>query len=140
MPVSLSIQVALVLTVCAAMWPARGQACTCNPAPIFGSTPDDGARDVARNQAISVEGAYVAGSIVFEDADGNAVEYDAIKGPTPGCPGTSAELVPLQPLRPDTTNVVRVQAMIHDANPGKRLVESGRQLGNARLCPRALLA
>jgi hypothetical protein len=105
----------LLSVACTYLWPARSDACSCISDAIYRSEPEAGASDVALNQAILIDGAYVADSIAFEDAEGRAVEYDATLGPTPTCPGTSAVLVPRAPLRPDNRYAIRVQPMFPES-------------------------
>jgi hypothetical protein len=78
------------------------RACSCGPWAIAGSVPENGARDVPINQALVVEGRLIAESIKLEDMNGNPVAFDLEQGPTPGCPGTWAELLPRAPLAPMT--------------------------------------
>lgn len=90
------------------LWSAGALACTCSTMPIYASVPAHEAQDVAINQAVVVDGVFSEDSIVFESADGTAIEFDLISGPAPTCPGTSALLVPRGPLSPKTRYTVRV--------------------------------
>jgi hypothetical protein len=64
-------------------------------------------------------GSFVPGSVTVEDARGQTVDVTVNEGPSPGCPGTWAEIIPKQPWAPRTTYVVRVQPMYPDAGIGK---------------------
>lgn len=90
----------------------RASACTCGGAPIDRSDPEDGDQDVPVNAALLVMGAFPVDSLTLEDEDGQPVEFTLHAGPTPSCAGTSADLVPERPLRPDTTYVLEVQPLI----------------------------
>jgi hypothetical protein len=91
--------------------PARARACTCSGSPIYRSDPEDGAQDVPLNAALLVLGAFPVESLTLEDEDGQAVEFTLHAGPTPSCAGTSADLVPMQPLKPGTTYVLEVEPL-----------------------------
>jgi len=103
----------LTLVSAALAWisPQRAAACSCLPTPIHASEPDDGERDVALNQAIFIEGVFRADSARLEDESGRVVELERNAGPSPGCPGTSADLIPKSPLAPNTRYVVRVEPL-----------------------------
>jgi hypothetical protein len=91
--------------------PARAGACSCSITPIYRSDPEDGALDVPLNAALLVLGAFPVESLTLEDEDGQPVEFTLHAGPTPSCPGTSADLVPKHPLKSGTTYVLEVQPL-----------------------------
>ncbi|MET0386869.1 MAG: Ig-like domain-containing protein, partial [Polyangiales bacterium] len=90
---------------------SRVYACSCVPMPIYDSTPAGNATHVERNRALLISGAFAAGSAVLEDADGKPVPVEVNEGPTPGCAGTWAELVPKAPLAESATYVVRIEPL-----------------------------
>jgi hypothetical protein len=99
--------------------PSRAWACTCSPAAIHSAEPADGAEGVPLNRALLVMGAFARDSISLRDAEGRPVPFALTAGPTAGCDGISAELVPEQPLRPNTEYVVSVDGIYPNADEGK---------------------
>lgn len=103
---------ALALEAAITCWaPSVTRACTCSPAPIYDSLPMDGETDVPLNRALTIGGAFEPDSIVLEDARGLPVPFTLHVGPQPGCAGTQAELVPQEPLQPNSSYTLRVQGM-----------------------------
>lgn len=93
----------------ASMEPPTAHACTCPGTAYFGSDPKDGATDVPRNKAILVQGLFTADSVVLEDSAGKPVEFTSNAGETPGCSGTWIEIIPKQPLQPNTTYKIKAE-------------------------------
>lgn len=91
--------------------PERAAACSCVATPIYRSDPVDEATDVPLNQAIMVEGVFDGSTLRLEDAEGTPVDFELNAGPWPGCPGSSADVLPKTPLVPNTRYVVRVDAL-----------------------------
>jgi hypothetical protein len=93
--------------VAASFWPADARACSCLGTAIARSDPFDGAQDVAINRALVIEGYLDPASIRLENESGERVDVQVNHGPTPGCPGAWAELVPRQALDTNATYVIR---------------------------------
>lgn len=100
--------------------PRRAAACSCLGTPIHHSDPKDGASDVALNQALFVEGVFKPSTVRLEEEGGKPVAFELNAGPWPGCPGTSADVLPKLPLAPNTRYVLRVEPLYPAAvSPGE---------------------
>jgi hypothetical protein len=104
-----SIPFLLGLSLSYALLPQRALACSCSISPIADSDPEDGTQNVPLNAALLISGAFRADSLSLQDANGEPVEFTFQGGPWPSCPGTSGELIPKQPLRPNTRYVLKVE-------------------------------
>lgn len=94
---------------------ASARACECVATPIYRSDPVEGATDVALNQALMIEGVFAPASVKLLDDRGQAVPFELNAGPWPGCPGTSADVLPREPLKPNASYVLRVEALLPEA-------------------------
>jgi hypothetical protein len=112
----------LTATVIAALsgTPSRAAACSCSAQLFYRGIPEAGARDVALNQALVVEGNYEPSSVRLEDADGNPVAVMATHDPQPTCPGTFSELVPTESLRANARYVIRAEPTQYAAEAGEK--------------------
>ncbi len=83
-------------------------ACTCAYDTLIYSDPANEARDVPRNQAITLVGTLEPSSVHFEDERGNSVEFELNAGLTHLCRAHEADLLPKRLLAPNTRYVVRI--------------------------------
>lgn len=110
-------KVASALAICIAVastQPAPAHACSCL-AQVLSQTgdPADGATDVPLNKAPIIVGMFVPDSVVLEDEAGQSVAFTLNAGPTSGpCgPNNWADLIPKQPLQPNTKYTIRVEPL-----------------------------
>lgn len=101
----------------AALTAAPAHACSCLASAIYRTDPVDGSENVPLNKGLVVEGAYVQESLVLENSAGKPIEHTMFAGPTPGCAGTWAEVVPNQPLAPNTKYTIRVKPIYAGNDP-----------------------
>ncbi|MEY4514799.1 MAG: hypothetical protein RLZZ450_6921 [Pseudomonadota bacterium] len=80
---------------------------------------------VALNAALELMGVFELGSIAVSGPAGQAVEFTVNAGPTPTCPGTSASVVPKQPLLPNTKYVVKVRTLTSEPGPTSFVFTTG---------------
>jgi hypothetical protein len=108
----------LAMAAAALAAPPQAAACSCIGTPIHHSQPLHGATEVPLNQAILVEGVFDRSSVRLEDEDGQPVEFELNAGPWPGCPGTSADVIPKAPLAPNTRYTLSVGPLYPPVDTG----------------------
>jgi hypothetical protein len=108
----------------AALSAAPAHACSCLASAFSSTDPADGSENVPLNKGLIVAGAYVQESLVLENSAGEPIEHTLFAGPTPGCTGTWAEVVPKQPLAPNMKYTIRVKPIYpgSDPDPGANTV------------------
>jgi len=102
----------------AALAAAPAHACSCLASAIYRTDPVDGSENVPLNKGLVVEGVFVQESLVLENSAGEPIEHTVYAGPTPSCAGTWAEVVPKQPLAPNTKYTIRVKPIYPNNEPG----------------------
>lgn len=110
-----SCALVLLLATVISLGAGRARACSYVPIALYQSDPRQGATGVPLNQALAIEGAFIASSVRLENERGEAVPFELNAGPWPGFEGTSADVIPREPLQPNTRYRLRVDAMFPDA-------------------------
>jgi hypothetical protein len=91
------------------------RACSCVITALYQSDPANGATGVPLNQALAIEGVFAPSSVRLQNERGEAVPFELNAGPWPACEGTSADVIPREPLQPNTRYTLRVDALYPDA-------------------------